>query len=145
MILMDILNPFSTSKDNIFFRLYHYLSILFPHLLFHSFKKAKYKFIGGWPQEKILINITIHTNTKKVIILMMRTTTEQIMMIIIIISTNRNNNQVITTTMMIMKIIKKYLIAIAMTMIIANIVITLQKTKNMSVKQDSLRASLSNQ
>ena len=35
--------------------------------------------------------------------------------------------------------------AIAMTMIIANIVIILQKTKNMSVKQDSLRASMSNQ
>ena len=80
-------------------------------------------------------------NTKKVIILIMRITTEQIMMIIIII----NNNQVITTTMMVMKTIKKYLITIVMIMIITNIVITLQKTKNMSVKQDSLRAFSSNQ
>jgi hypothetical protein len=40
---------------------------------------------------------------------------------------------------------KKYLIAIVMIMIIANIVIILQKTKDMSVKQDSLKASLSNQ
>ena len=46
---------------------------------------------------------------------------------------------------MVMKTQKKYLIAIVMIMIIANIVIILQKTKNMSVKQDSLRASMSNQ
>ncbi len=40
---------------------------------------------------------------------------------------------------------KKYLMTIVIIMIITNIVITLQKTKNMSVKQDSLRASLLNQ
>ena len=64
------------------------------------------------------------------------------MVIIIIIKTSRN--KVIATTM-VMKTIKKYLMTIVMIMIIANIVITLQKTKNMSVKQDNLKASLSNQ
>ncbi len=44
-----------------------------------------------------------------------------------------------------MKTIEKYLMTIAMIMIIANIVTILQNTRNMSVKHDSLRASLSNQ
>jgi hypothetical protein len=92
-------------------------------------------------QEKITMNMTIIRNTKAIILTIM-INTDQIMVIIIIIKTSRN--KVIATTM-VMKTIKKYLMTIVMIMIIANIVIILQKTKNMSVKQDNLKASLSNQ
>src|SRR5215211_3416574 len=72
-------------------------------------------------------------------IILMLINTHQIIMIII----NRwnNNNQVMITTMMVMIIIKKYLTKIIM-MIRINIVNILQKTRNMSVKQDNLKASL---
>jgi hypothetical protein len=60
---------FSTNTGNIFFRLNHYLSILFLQFLFHSFKKRKVQFhLGGWYNEvENYYTILINCNTLKII------------------------------------------------------------------------------
>ena len=64
MILLDILGLFSTNIGNIFFRLYHYLSILFFYFLFHSFKKGPQgiQSIQGPPGPSIITTTNVYDN-----------------------------------------------------------------------------------
>jgi hypothetical protein len=58
---------FSNNTGNIFFRLYHYLSILFLHLLFHFLKRKVQFHLGVVNEVENYYTIPINCNTLNVI------------------------------------------------------------------------------